>query len=169
MKQINLTRHFPYYSGDIYDLIMDINAYPQIYPMIKGVKVIDQKPTHKDIELELNIAGPFIPGSKFQTSRVTGTHPRRIQVEGLKGPLKVLNLHWALITPATGGTHLDFRMEYESGRGILADMAISGFIKQLVDDTLRQFERHAALTLSPVSGRPGPQAPGRGRKPGAQP
>lgn len=169
MKQINLTRHFPYHSGDIYDLIMDINAYPQIYPMVKRVKVIDQKPTHKDIELELNIAGPFIPGGKFQTSRVTGTHPQRIQVVGLKGPLKVLNLHWALTMPGAGGTHLDFRMEYESGRGMLADMAISGFVKQLVDDTLRQFERHAALTLTPAPGRQTPRGPGRGGKPGSQP
>lgn len=167
MKRINLTRHFPYHNADVYDLIMDINAYPQIYPMVKQVRVLNHLPTHKDIELELNIAGPFIPGGKYQTSRVTGISPRTIQVVGLKGPLKVLNLHWTLTTPATGGTHLEFLMEYESGRGMLADLAISGVISQLVTDTLRQFERHAAVTLSPVSGHPAApgQSSGRGGKP----
>lgn len=158
MKQITLKKHFPYLATDIYDLIVDVGAYPQIYALVKSARVTDDQPGHRDIELELNLAGPFILGGKHQTARVTGIRPQGIQVTGLAGPMKTLNMNWALAPAHDGGTHLEFALEYESGRGKLADMAINGFVNQIVHDTLRQFGDHVTRTLVPAS------APAAGRR-----
>lgn len=158
MKQITLKKHFPYLATDIYDLIVDVGAYPQIYALVKSARVTDDQPGHRDIELELNLAGPFILGGKHQTARVTGIRPQGIQVTGLAGPMKTLNMNWALAPAHDGGTHLEFALEYESGRGKLVDMGISGFVNQIVHDTLRQFGDHVTRTLAPAS------APAAGRR-----
>lgn len=175
MKQITLRNYFPYNTNDVFDLIMDISTYPQIYALVKSVRLLDDQPRHRDIELELNLSGPFILGGKHQTARVTGIRPQGIQVTGLAGPMKTLNMNWVLSPARDGGTHLEFIMEYESGRGRLVDMGISGFVSQIVNDTLRQFGDHVSRTLvlasGPAAGRAslpsdaGRRVPVKGRKP----
>ena len=89
--------------------------------------------------------------------------------------MKTLNMNWVLNPARDGGTHLEFIMEYESGRGRLVDMGISGFVSQIVNDTLRQFGDHVTRTLVPASGPAagraslpsdaGRRVPVKGRKP----
>lgn len=174
MNHVSLQKHLPYAPQDIYNLIMDINGYPAIYPMVKSARVVATAPTHRDVEMTFNL--PMLPGlqNAVQLSRVIGTPHSDIQVATLKSPIKTLDLRWNLAAVAQGGTQLTFNMAYETGRGFLVDMFIKGTVQNLINDTMRHFEVHAAATLTPAAagvnrnqspGRPGgspPQGPANG-------
>ena len=150
MKQISLNRRLPYGPGDIYDLIMDIRAYPQIYPSVKAIKVLDNQPGHQDVEFSLNLPTPFKIGDPRQTVRITGLRPQAIDVKNVQGPFKTLDMRWELAPARDGGTDLCFTLSYESGKGTLADMVLSGAINSIANDTMRRFEVHAGQKLKPV-------------------
>ena len=159
MNHVRLQKYLPYAPQDIYVLIMDINSYPAIYPMVKSARVVATAPTHRDVEMRFSL--PMLPWlqNPVQLSRVTGTPHGEIKVATLKSPIKTLDLRWNLATSAQGGTQLTFNMAYETGRGFLVDAFIQGTVQNLINDTMKQFEAHAAATLTPVAGRN--QNPGR--------
>ena len=149
MNRATLQNHLPHTPQDIYDLIMDVGSYPAIYPMVKSAKIVATKATHRDVEMEFNLPGILGISDPVQLSRITSTPPSEIRVTTLKSPLKTLNLRWNL-TPQGAGTSLTFQMEYETGRGYLVDKFVQGMIQKMLENTMTQFEAHAAATLNPV-------------------
>lgn len=150
MKPITLNKRLPYGPGDIYDLITDINKYPNIYPAVKAVKILSEQTGHKDVEFILNLPTAFKVGDPRQTVRVSGIRPQSLDVKNLKGPVKTLDMSWELTPTRDGGTDLRFTLTFESGRGRLVDMVIGGAVNSIANDTMRRFEAHAAQVLKPV-------------------
>lgn len=165
MNHLSLQRHLPYKPQAIYDLIMDISSYPAIYPMVKSARVVATTPKHRDVEMTFSL--PMLSGlqNPVQLSRVIGAPHSDINVTTLKSPVKALDLCWNLAPTAQGGTQLTFNMAYETGRGFLVDAFIKGALQNLINDTMKRFEAHAATMLTPAAGwnqnpgRPGGSSP----------
>jgi len=95
-------------QAQLFDLVADIEKYPEFLPWCVGARVIKREGDvlHADL-----VIGFKLIRERF-TSRVTLSRPDRIDVEYLNGPFRYLNNHWKFI-PKDGGCLIDFYVDFE--------------------------------------------------------
>lgn len=104
----------PYSPRQLFDLVMDINAYPQFLPWVTSATIIHQTPEETIAELDVQ----FKHLHQHYTSRVTpsppngGHAPCGILVQAIDGPFHHLDNRWNF-TPLEDNTtqvvfHIDF-------------------------------------------------------------
>ncbi|MEY3107152.1 MAG: hypothetical protein RIT35_1325 [Pseudomonadota bacterium] len=80
----------PYSSLQLFELVMDIKAYPEFLPWVAAARIISQ-------EGDITYAELVVKFKSFQekyTSKITTTSLNKIDVEMVEGPFKYLNNHW---------------------------------------------------------------------------
>ncbi|MBA3987774.1 type II toxin-antitoxin system RatA family toxin [Aliidiomarina maris] len=90
MPQIERTILVPYSCQQMFDLVNDIEAYPQFVPGCSGARVLDQQGARIDAELHISKAGIK---QSFAT-RNTLHEAHRVDLELLSGPFKSLQGAW---------------------------------------------------------------------------
>lgn len=114
----------PYTPGQMFDLVADIERYPEFLPWCVACRV-----TKTDGPV---IWGDLMVGFKvFRetfTSKVTLHPPGGIDVEYINGPFRYLNNHWKFI-PVDGGagTEIDFFIDFEFRSRLLQVVATTVF------------------------------------------
>ncbi len=137
-------RIMPHSAQQMYDLIADINAYPQFLPWCVGARI--RKRTMMPDGSEVLDADLVISFKLFREkfgSRVT-LYPdeRKIDVEYLDGPFRYLNNHWQF-TPLEDGTcEVDFFVDFEFKSAML--QAVIGVVfNEAMQRIVRAFEQRA--------------------------
>ena len=105
----------------MFDLVADVERYPEFLPMCVGLKVLRRyaTPQGKDaIEAEMQV-GYLAVHEKF-TSRVTLDRPNlKILVEYIDGPFRRLENIWGFREDGAG-SNVDFYISYEFKSRVLA-------------------------------------------------
>ncbi len=101
-------RHLPFSQQQLFDLVADIERYPEFLPWCAACRVT--KHEGRLIEADLLIGFKMVR-ERF-TSRVTLSAPDRIDVEYLDGPFRYLNNHW-VFKPTEDGCVIDFYIDFE--------------------------------------------------------
>ena len=101
-------RLLPYTPEQLYDLVADIERYPEFLPWCVAARVRER--TGQLVVADLMIGFKMIR-ERF-TSRVSLTPKQRIDVVYSDGPFKHLHNHW-IFEPAEGGCRIDFYVEFE--------------------------------------------------------
>ena len=101
-------RFLPHTADQLYDLVSDVEDYPDFLPWCVGLRVTgrDENVIRADM-----IVGFKMLREKF-TSRVTLTPKERIDVEYLDGPFRYLENRWLFIEKE-GGCEIDFFIDFE--------------------------------------------------------
>ena len=132
-------RQLPYRPEQLFDLVADIERYPEFLPWCLGARVTrrDGNVIHADL-----IIGFRMIRERFK-SRVTLDRPAlRIDVAYLDGPFKYLNNHW-IFEPMPGGqTRLDFFVDFEF-RSALLSRLIGVLFNEAVRRMVAAFETRA--------------------------
>ncbi len=98
----------PYSPEQMWDLVADVDSYPQFLPWCAGAKVRSR--TEAELVADLTIGfGPF---RESFTSRVTLDRPHRVQVTYENGPFRYLNNQW-LFEPDPKGCRVSFFVDFE--------------------------------------------------------
>jgi len=132
-------RTLPYRPGQLFDLVADIERYPEFLPWCVGSRV-----TRRDGNI---IWGDLMVGFKvFResfTSKVTLNRPDRIDVQYINGPFRYLNNHW-LFHPEDGGqaTTIEFYIDFEFHSRVLQAVVQTAF-NEAVRRMVHAFERRA--------------------------
>ena len=85
------TRFLPYSPEQVFDLVADIERYPEFLPWCRGARVRSRK--GNVIVADLMIGFRMI--REHYTSKVVLDRPTRIDVEyGHEGPFRKLENHW---------------------------------------------------------------------------
>ena len=92
----------------VWDLVADVDRYPQFLPWCAGAKVRSRTETELVADLTIGF-GPF---RESFTSRVTLDRPRHIQVTYEDGPFRYLNNQW-LFEPDPKGCRVSFFVDFE--------------------------------------------------------
>ncbi len=114
----------PYTTGQMFDLVADIERYPEFLPWCVACRV-----TRRDGPV---IWGDLMVGFKvFRetfTSKVTLHPPHSIDVEYIDGPFRYLNNHWHF-NPSDDGnsTEIDFFIDFEFRSRLLQAVATTVF------------------------------------------
>ena len=145
-------RVLPYSPEQLYDLVADIERYPEFLPWCLAARI--RKREGRTIHADLMIGFRMVR-ERF-TSKVDLDPPRRIDVAYAEGPFKYLDNHWIFQPTADGGTELDFFVDFEFRNRVLQKL-IEVLFHEAVRRMVAAFEARArALYGAAAQAAPSP-------------
>ncbi len=130
-------RLLPYDPEQLFDLVADIERYPEFLPWCVGARVRERR---EDFILGDLLIGWRVVRERF-TSRVHLYRPSRIDVEYAEGPFRYLENHWQFIE-RQGGTLIDFHVDFEFRSRVLTGIVETVFT-EAVKRMVTAFEKRA--------------------------
>lgn len=124
--------------AQMYDLVADIERYPEFLPWCADVCIVSEKGN----VLEAEVAVGFKALRERFTSRNTMTPRSRIEVEYLNGPFRYLNNHW-VFHPHAKGCEVEFFIDFEF-RSRLLQTLMGPLFNEAVKIMVRAFEARAS-------------------------
>lgn len=146
-----VVRVLPYAPEQLFDLVGDVDAYPQFVPWIKSMRTWNRRQSdpgvsHLDAEVEVGFS--FL-NERFSTHVRRDAGGREITVSLLHGPFKRLRNHWRFEAHPTG-TQVFFDIDFEFKSRLLDGLLKANF-HHAVDRLIACFdERAAALYGKPA-------------------
>lgn len=137
-------RTLPYSAEQLFDLVADIEDYPNFLPWCVGMKIISRK--EEELIADLVIGYKFIR-ERFR-SRVYLERPHAITVDYLSGPLKNLNNRWRFLQNNDGSCTIDFYVEFEFRNPLLKKL-VKMFFDEIVRRMVHSFEAQAHKRYGP--------------------
>ncbi len=145
-------RHLPYTPQQLYDLVADIERYPEFLPWCVAARI--RRRDGNVLLADLVIGFKMI--RERYTSRVT-LNEGRIDVVYAEGPFKHLNNHWVFAPADDGGTMIDFFVDFEFRSKVLQAL-IGALFNEAVGLMVGAFEKRARQlygTGGRLAGHPG--------------
>jgi len=144
------TRHLPWTPEQVFDLVADIERYPQFLPWIQALRIVRRDGHVLTADM---VIGFKMVRERF-TSRVALTRPERIHVDYVSGPLKYLKNDWSFRSAPEGGCLVDFSVDFEFKSRMFERLA-GIFFHEAFRRMVGAFETRAAA----VYGRAGTTVP----------
>jgi len=131
-------KRLPYSQAQLFDLVADIERYPEFLPWCVGARIRERKGNE--------ILGDLLIGYKMVrerfTSRVVLNRPDHIDVSYSEGPFKYLTNHWYFIDDGEGGCTIDFFVDFEF-RSKMLQKIMEMFFNEAVKRMVAAFETRA--------------------------
>ena len=137
-------RRMPYSARQLYDLVADIESYPEFLPWCQAAR-IRSRTTREDgaevIEADLVISFK-VYRERFGSRVILHPGEYRIDVSYLDGPFRYLDNHWHFIPAGERACDVDFYVDFEF-RSRTLQMVIGTVFNQAMQQIVRAFERRA--------------------------
>jgi coenzyme Q-binding protein COQ10 len=115
MPQFSTKRHVQHSASDMFDLVADVEHYPEFVPLCRSLKVRNRSTDAEGrqvIVADMTVAYKLI--YETFTSRVTLDHKKlEILVEYLEGPFRKMNNRWQFHPAEQGACDVEFFISYE--------------------------------------------------------
>ena len=115
MPQFSTKRRVRHSAADMFDLVADVEKYPQFVPLCSALKVTGR--TAKDEGTTVLVADMTVAYKMIRqtfTSRVTLDRPAlKILVEYLNGPFRRMHNRWTFRPDGDGSCEVEFYIDYE--------------------------------------------------------
>jgi coenzyme Q-binding protein COQ10 len=128
MPTYSESRIVPYSSRQLFDLVMDIEKYPEFLPWCLGARINTR--SKNDLEADV-IIGYKVFRETF-SSRVHFTTPKEIEVEYLKGPMRHLHNKWVFKDLKENQCTVDFYVDFSLKTRLFESLVDQFFHKALV-------------------------------------
>jgi coenzyme Q-binding protein COQ10 len=117
----------PFTPQQMFDLVMDIERYPEFLPWCSDLKIIERKKT--ELLADMSVGYKFFRET-FRT-RVKFVQDKEIHIEYLTGPLKHLKNDWLFSAEKNNSCKINFHIDFEFQNRLLQAIAESFFNKAL--------------------------------------
>ena len=111
----SLTRILPYQPRQLFDLVGDVERYPQFVPLCRSLAVRNRTTDSvgRDVIVaDMTVAYKFV--RETFTSRITLDRPKlEILVEYLEGPIERMNNRWSFRATGESTCEVEFFIAYE--------------------------------------------------------
>jgi coenzyme Q-binding protein COQ10 len=115
MPQFTTTHRVRHAAGDMFDLVADVEKYPEFVPLCRALKVRERIPEPEGMEVliaDMTVAYKLV--QEAFTSRVTLDRPNlQILVEYLEGPFSRLENRWTFHPIDQHSCQIEFFISYE--------------------------------------------------------
>jgi coenzyme Q-binding protein COQ10 len=115
MPQFTTRRTVRHAAADMFDLVADVERYPEFVPLCRALKVRQRIPEPEGVEIlvaNMTVAYKFV--REAFTSRVTLDRPSlRVLVEYLEGPFSRLENRWTFRPTGEQSCEVEFFITYE--------------------------------------------------------
>src|SRR4030088_1413992 len=122
MPQYSSKRRVHHSAAQMFDLVADVERYPEFVPLCKALKIRQRTPQADGTEIVVaDMTVSFKLVRESFTSRVTLDRPNlKIKVEYLKGPFRNLENRWTFEPKSETDCDVGFYLAYEFKSRILA-------------------------------------------------
>ena len=127
-------------ARQMYDLVEDIESYPEFLPWCSGAHVRERTAGRTVATLDVGIR----PMRQSFTTENTNAPGKSIDMRLLHGPFRKFDAHWKFTALGPGGSRIEFTIAYEFADPILAvalDPMFEGIAGTMVDAFTRRAER----------------------------
>ena len=144
MIQHKETYHSKFSSKQLYELVGDIERYPEFLPWCASARIIENKEQEVIAELVIRFTA-FVEQYKSKVSFIDAGNDRyEIIVEAVEGPFKTLKNHWIFSHDKSyGQTKVVFEIQFEFKSFILQKM-IGAMFEMGLRKMMDAFEKRAA-------------------------
>ncbi|WP_304617674.1 type II toxin-antitoxin system RatA family toxin [Paracoccus sp. (in: a-proteobacteria)] len=142
------SRDLPYTARQMYDLVADIESYPQFLPWNSAARIRSRRPTAEgaeEIAADLVISFKVFRerfGSRVLLWPADDSGRLRIDTEYLDGPFRYMRSGWTFADRPDGGCHVDFFVDFEFRNAILQKL-IGVVFHEAMSRIVRAFEDRA--------------------------
>lgn len=138
MRSFEETREIACPASDMFDIVIDIEAYPAFLPWVADARILQQQPGELSAELVADLAGSrhsFQTVDRFVKNKL-------IEVRLLEGPFRFLESVWTFEAIATDRCRVHFSIEFEF-RSMMLDMVASPIFSTACKSMVQSFEQRA--------------------------
>ncbi len=137
------SRHVPYSAGQMYDLVADVERYPEFIPWTGAARVRERRRHGDHVVMLADLVVTFKVFSERFCSRVTlWPDARRIDTEYLDGPFRRMKSDWRFADASDGGSDVRFHVDFELRNRLLQTTARL-FFNEVTQRVVQAFERRA--------------------------
>jgi coenzyme Q-binding protein COQ10 len=150
MPHVSTKRRVRHSAADMFDLVADVESYPEFVPLCRDLKVRQRNPTGEGVEIVVaDMTVSFQLVRQTFRSRVTLDKPNlEILVEYLQGPFSHMQNRWSFKPAGEGACEVEFVIDYEFRSRTLALLMGSMF-----DLAFRRFAAAFEARADQVYGR----------------
>ena len=135
MPQFSTKRRVRHTATDMFDLVSDVEKYPQFVPLCSALTVKSRSSKGDDIVLVADMTVAYKIIRETFTSRVMLNRPNlKILVEYLNGPFKRMQNRWTFYPVGEDTCDIEFFIEYE-----FRSRALAMLMGAMFDAAFRKF------------------------------
>lgn len=141
MHNFEETRVLPCSAREMYDVVMDIEAYPDFLPWVADARILSREDDELSAELVADFAGmkqSFRTLDRFMPGKL-------IEIRLLDGPFRLLESLWSFEELGESSCRVHFSIEFEF-RSTMLDMVASPVFSTACRSMVQAFENRA-MTL----------------------
>lgn len=142
MPEHSERRILPYTSEQLFNLVADIESYPEFLPWCVGTRILKRE--ENIIYADLMVGFKMV--REVYTSKVILDRPDLINVEYQKGPFKYLNNNWKFKNYGAG-CEIEFFIDFEFRSRVLRSI-IGPFFGDAVNRMVSAFEDRAKVVYN---------------------
>lgn len=145
MVRHRLTRVLPYTPDQLFELVGDVERYPQFVPWITSLRTWNKRDEGGGVttlDAEAGVGFSFLR-ERFSTHVRRDAAARCIDVSLISGPFRRLNNRWRFL-PHDHGTCVEFEIDFEFKVGFL-DRLLNANFNHAVDKLIRCFDERASV------------------------
>jgi coenzyme Q-binding protein COQ10 len=151
MPSYRTTRRVPHGPEEMFDLVADVERYPEFLPLCTGLRVIRRTQDEQGREVlvaEMSVGYRSI-AERFTTKVVLDRKALDIHVSYINGPFRYLENRWEFRPDAGGGCAVGFSIDYE-----FRSMALGFVMGAMFDRAFCRFTDAFESRANVVYGRP---------------
>jgi coenzyme Q-binding protein COQ10 len=115
MPQFSTRRRVRHSAGDMFDLVADVERYPEFVPLCRTLKVRERETAADGIEVvvaDMTVAYKLVRES-FRSRVTLDRQNQKIVVEYLEGPFSHLENRWTFRAEGERSCEVEFFIDYE--------------------------------------------------------
>ena len=145
MKESNKSIEFNYNAKKLFDIVLDIEKYPDYIPWCKKINIL--KKNKKSIKANMIVNYKLLPTQQFISIVTYDVKNLFIKTQYIEGPLKNLDTIWKFVKIEKNKTIVNFNIKFEFKN--FFHQKISEVFYSLVENKMMEsFEKRAKKILN---------------------
>ena len=145
MKESNKSIEFNYNAKELFDIVLDIEKYPDYIPWCKKINIL--KKNKNSIKANMIINYKLLPTQQFISIVTYDVKNLLIKTQYIEGPLKNLDTIWKFVKIEKNKTIVNFNIKFEFKN--FFHQKISEVFYSLVENKMMEsFEKRAKKILN---------------------
>lgn len=151
MPSFKTVRHVPFTPREMFDVVADVERYPEFVPLCEGLAVTARKTGERGTELTATMTvGYKAITERFTTHVALDPEAGVIRVRNVDGPFTHLENDWRFV-PAGSGCDVHFSISY-AFRSAMLSLIVGAAFDKAVRSYTDAFEARARALYGPPAG-----------------
>lgn len=152
MPTYQTTRRVPFSAAHMFDVVADIERYPEFLPMCEALNIKEQSTKDNETLLiaDMTVAYKAVRET-FESNVTLAKNRHRITSKSFNGPFKHLLSHWDFEPLSDNQCDIHYSIDYEFKNWMLQKL-IGTLFEKAVSTYAESFEQRAATLLRGIKG-----------------